>query len=187
MFSFTLIGPLGLAWFVPVIAVGVMLAAMFALRRLSDRRGFGLWAGLAVMRSGRGRMIALVLVAVCAQVARNWLVLRGLGVHVSILDAMALLIAMFTLGQLPIGPSLGAAAAVLILGAHGVATTAAAGVLLTATATAASLIYAAWAVGDRMLSRLPGRAPDRPRAERRLTSARTRDGARAVSSTRSAR
>ncbi len=105
-------------------------------------------------------MIALVLVAVCAQVARNWLVLRGLGVHVSILDAMALLIAMFTLGQLPIGPSLGAAAAVLILGAHGVATTAAAGVLLTATATAASLIYAAWAVGDRMLSRLPGRPPE---------------------------
>jgi hypothetical protein len=52
-------------------------------------------------------------------------VLRGIGVHVSPLDAIAPLIAMFTLGQLPIGPTLGPAAAVLILGSHGVATAAA--------------------------------------------------------------
>jgi hypothetical protein len=97
-------------------------------------------------------MIALVLLSICAQIARNWLVLRGIGVHVSLLDAVALLIAMFTLGQLPIGPSLGAAAAVLILGSHGVATAAAAGVLLTATATVGSLCYAGWAVADRLLA-----------------------------------
>lgn len=70
-------------------------------------------------------MVALVLLAVCAQIARNWIVLRAIGVDVSAFDAMALLIAMFTLGQLPVGPSLGAAAAVLILGSHGVAATAA--------------------------------------------------------------
>jgi uncharacterized membrane protein YbhN (UPF0104 family) len=166
LFSFTLIGPLGLAWYVPLVAVTVALTALFLLRRLSDRRRIGLWSGLAVMRSGRGRMIALVLLAVCAQVARNWLVLRAIGVHVSIFDSMALLIAMFTLGQLPIGPSLGAAAAVLILGAHGVATAAAAGLLLTVTATVGSLIYATWAVGDRLLGRSatrPARAPS-PRA-----------------------
>jgi uncharacterized membrane protein YbhN (UPF0104 family) len=102
---------------------------------------------------------SLVLLGVCAQIARNWLVLRGLGVHVSLLDAIALLIAMFTLGQLPIGPSLGAAAAVLILGAHGVAIAAAAGVLLTATATAGSLTYAGWAVIDPLIVRDP--APPR--------------------------
>jgi uncharacterized membrane protein YbhN (UPF0104 family) len=166
LFSFTLIGPLGLAWYVPLVAVTVALTALFLLRRLSDRRRIGLWSGLAVMRSGRGRMIALVLLAVCAQVARNWLVLRAIGVHVSIFDAMALLIAMFTLGQLPIGPSLGAAAAVLILGTHGVATAAAAGLLLTVTATVGSLIYATWAVGDRLLggsAARPARAPS-PRA-----------------------
>jgi uncharacterized membrane protein YbhN (UPF0104 family) len=166
LFSFTLIGPLGLAWYVPLVAVIVALTAVFLLRRLSDRRRIGLWSGLAVMRSGRGRMIALVLLAVCAQVARNWLVLRAIGVHVSIFDSMALLIAMFTLGQLPIGPSLGAAAAVLILGAHGVATAAAAGLLLTVTATVGSLIYAAWAVCDRLLggsATRPARAPS-PRA-----------------------
>ena len=65
---------------------------------------------------------------------------------------MALLIAMFTLGQLPIGPSIGPAAAVLILGAHGVALTAAAGALLAVTGTVGSLGYAAWAITDRLLA-----------------------------------
>jgi hypothetical protein len=31
-------------------------------------------------------MIALVLLAACAQIARNWLVLRGIGVHASVFD-----------------------------------------------------------------------------------------------------
>jgi hypothetical protein len=167
VFSFTLVGPLGIAWWLPAIAVAVAAGVMIALSRLSDQSRVGLCAGLAVMRSGRSRMIALVLLAVCAQIARNWLVLRGIGVHVSLLDAVALLIAIFTLGQLPIGPSLGAAAAVVILGAHGVATVAAAGVLLTATATVGSLSYAGWAVVDRLFTGHPaatregGLAPSR--------------------------
>ncbi len=160
IFSFTLIAPLGVPWWVPVLAVAVTGAAVSGLRRLSERHRVGLWAGLSVMRSGRGRMTVLVLLAVCAQIARNWLVLRGIGVHVSLLDAIALLIAMFTLGQLPFGPSLGAAAAVLILGAHGVAATAAAGVLLTVTATIGSLCYAGWAIGDHLLARRITVAPE---------------------------
>ena len=155
VFSFTLIAPLGVPWWAPVLGVAVALAAVAGLRRLSNRRQLGLWSGLAVMRTGRGRMIALVLLAVGAQVARNWLVLRGLGTSASPLDAIALLIAIFTLGQLPIGPSLGAAAAVLILGRHGVATAAAAGVLLTATATVGSLCYAGWALVDQLSARQP--------------------------------
>jgi hypothetical protein len=149
LFSFTLIGPLGIPWWVPVIAVALVGAGALAMHRLSDRHRLGLWAGLAVMRKGRYRMLAFVLVGVCANVARNWIVFQALGIHISVFDAMALLIATFTLGQLPIGPSLGAAAAVLILGAHGVATAAAAGVLLTATATAGSLAYAGWSIADR--------------------------------------
>jgi uncharacterized membrane protein YbhN (UPF0104 family) len=152
LFSFTLIGPLGVPWWVPVILIAIAAAIVLGLRRMSDRRQLGLWSGLAVMRSGRGRMAALVILAVCAQIARNWLVFRGIGVHVSVLDAIALLIATFTLGQLPIGPSLGTAAAVVILGSHGVATAAAAGVLLTATSTVGSLGYATWAVADRVLA-----------------------------------
>jgi hypothetical protein len=80
---------------------------------------------------------------------------------------MAWLIAMFTLGQLPIGPSIGPAAAVLILGAHGVAAAAAAGVLVSLTAVAGSLVYAAWAITDGLVARrhdapeivAPARAP----------------------------
>jgi uncharacterized membrane protein YbhN (UPF0104 family) len=152
IFSFTLISPLHLPWWIPIIAVLVTGSAVIALRRFSQRHRAGLWAGLAAMHSGRGRMVALVLVNVCAQIARNWLMLRAIGVHISVFDAMALLIATFTLGQLPIGPSTGTAATVLLLGAHGVAAAAAAGVMLTATGTVGSLCYAGGAIADRVLA-----------------------------------
>ena len=99
---------------------------MLGLRKLAGR-GHGVWAGLAVLRDadGRARVTAFVLLAVFCQIARNWLVLWALGVDASIFDATAVLIAMVVLSQLPIGPSVGAAAVVMILGAGGVALTAA--------------------------------------------------------------
>jgi hypothetical protein len=161
IFSFTLIAPLGAPWWAPVIAVMAMAGVLFAMRHFSERHRSGLWSGLAVMRNkGRGRMIAFTLLAVCAQVARNWLMLRAIGVNVSVFDAMALLIAMFTIGQLPIGPSIGPAAAVLILGAHGVAATAAAGVLLAVTGMTGSICYAAWAIVDRLIAGRLGQTQD---------------------------
>jgi uncharacterized membrane protein YbhN (UPF0104 family) len=97
IFSFTLMGPLGVQWWVPMIAVGAMIGAAAVLRRVSQCHRTGLWAGLAIMRNqGCGRMIAFAVFAVCAQVARNWLMLRAIGVNVSVFDATALLIAMFT-------------------------------------------------------------------------------------------
>jgi uncharacterized membrane protein YbhN (UPF0104 family) len=153
LFSFTLIAPLGVPWWVPAIAVGVMAGAVLGLRRLSERCRMGLWAGLAVLRKKScGRLVTFTLIAVCVQVARNWLMLHAIGESVSIFDAMALLIAMFTLGQLPIGPSIGPAAAVLILGTHGVADAAAAGVLLAVTGTIGSICYAGWALIDRLVA-----------------------------------
>lgn len=151
IFSFTLVAPLGIPWWVPVIAIALMAAVLAGLRKAARQSGVA--SGLAVLRDrGGARMVAFTLLAVCAQIARNWLMLHAIGVDVSVLDAMALLIAMFTLGQLPIGPSIGPAAAVLILGAHGVAATAAAGVLLAVTGTTGSLAYAAWAIADRVLA-----------------------------------
>lgn len=153
IFSFTLIAPLGVPWWVPVASVLAMVAALVGLRRFSERHRAGLWAGLAVVRhKGSGRVVVFTVIAVCAQVARNWLMLRAIGVNVSAFDAMALLIATFTIGQLPAGPSTGPAAAVLILGAHGVAASAAAGVLLAVTGIVGSLCYAAWALLDRLLA-----------------------------------
>ncbi len=153
IFSFTLVAPLGVPWWIPAIAVVAMTAAVLALRRFSENHQTGLWSGLAVLRQkGSGRLIAFTLTAVCAQVVRNWLMLHAIGENVSMFDAMALLIAMFTLGQLPIGPSIGPAAAVLILGTHGVASSAAAGVLLAVTGTIGSIGYASWAVIDRLVA-----------------------------------
>ena len=150
--SFTLVGPLGLPWWVPIPCLAGALLIVAGLRRLSRRHGGSFWTGLAVLSSlrGRTRMLALVLVAVFAQIARNWLMLRALGVHASVFDATAVLIAMVILAQLPVGPSVGAAAVVVILGADGLATTAAAGVLLTATGTVGALAYVAWAGADRL-------------------------------------
>jgi uncharacterized membrane protein YbhN (UPF0104 family) len=160
IFSFTLIAPLGVPWWVPVSVVGVAGILIVALRRVSERRRTGVWAGLAILRmQGRARLITFAVLAVCAQVARNWLMLHAIGVNVSIFDAMALLIVMFTIGQLPIGPSTGPAAAVLILGANGVAATAAAGVLLTATGIVGALCYAAWAIADRAIAGRPTASP----------------------------
>lgn len=150
--SFTLIGPLGLPWWLPLILLAVVGAASAGLRHLALRRGRDLWKGLAVLRSAsRGRrVVAFVLVAVFAQIFRNWILLHAVGVDASLFDATAVLIALVTLSQLPVGPSVGAAAAVLILGSDGVAAAAAAGVLLTVTGTIGGLCFAAWAGADKL-------------------------------------
>lgn len=150
--SFTLVAPLGLPWWLPIICLVVIGAASAGLRRLALRRGRKLWRGLAVLRSFRGgsRVVGFVLIAVFAQIFRNWLLLHAVGVDASILDATAVLIAVVTLGQLPLGPTAGAAAAVLILGQDGVAAAAAAGVLLTVTGTLGGFCFLAWAGADHV-------------------------------------
>ena len=157
--SYTLVGPLGLPWWAPLAGFAVAVGIVLGLRKLAGR-GHGIWTGLAVLRSleGRTRVLAFVLVAVFAQIARNWLVLRALGVDASVFDATAVLIAMVVLSQLPIGPSVGAAAVVVILGTGGLALTAAAGVLLTATGTAGGLCFALWAGLDVLARRGDRRA-----------------------------
>jgi len=168
--SFTLVGPLGLPWWVPLIGIAVIAVASAGLRRLAVRKGREVWKGLAILRSARGggRVIGFVVVAVLAQICRNWMLLHAAGVSSSVFDATAVLIAVVTLGQLPIGPSIGAAAAVLILGRHGVAPAAAAGVLLTVTGTIGGLCFAAWAGADLLYSGARGAAP-RLRPMRRTT------------------
>lgn len=163
--SFTLVGPLGLPLWLPFVCIVVVGAIVWALGRLAGKRPQGFCSGLAVLRSARGRarVVGFVLIAVLAQIARNWLMLRTLGVDASVFDAIAVLIAMVSLSQLPVGPSVGAAAVVMILGHNGLAITAAAGVLLTATGTAGALGFAAWAGLDHV-ARLR-RRPALPAAE----------------------
>jgi hypothetical protein len=152
--SFTLVGPLGLPWWVPLLCLAVVAGASAALGSLAAAGARWLRSGLAVMRTldGRTRLVGLVLIAVFAQIARNWLLLHAVGVDASLFDAIAVLIAVVTLGQLPFGLSVGAAASVLILGPEGVTAATAAGVLLTATGTVGGLAFATWGALDTGLS-----------------------------------
>jgi hypothetical protein len=153
--SFTLVGPLGVPWWVPLVCFAAMAGVLGLMQRVARKRREGFWTGIAVLRGmrGRSRIIALVCVAVVLQIARNWLLLNWSGVDASVLDSTALLIGLAVVGLFPVGPSLGAAAAVLILGTNGVAASAAAGALLTATAAVGALCFAGWALADRLWPR----------------------------------
>ena len=153
--SFTLVAPLGLPWWLPLVALAVIATASAGLRHLAlcERpRAVERPGGAPQAERGGSRVIAFVLVAVFAQIFRNWMLLHAVGVDASFFDAIAVLIAVVTLSQLPVGPSVGAAAAVLILGSDGVAAAAAAGVLMTVTGTVGGLCFLGWASADRIWS-----------------------------------
>ena len=151
LFSFTLVAPLSLPWWTPLVAFCAVLALVAGLARLAQRHPSGWWKGLAALGEARARarVAIFVVLAVSGQIARNWLMLYASGIHASVFDATAVLIAVAVLGVLPVGPGVGAGAMVLILGSDGVAGASAAGVLLTATGTLGALAYAGWALADR--------------------------------------
>jgi uncharacterized membrane protein YbhN (UPF0104 family) len=152
LFSFTLVGPLGLPWWAPLAAFCAVLAVVAGLARLARRHPSGWWRGIAALSEpgARIRVAIFVVLAVSGQIARNWLMLYASGIHASVFDATAVLIAVAALGVLPVGPGVGAGAMVLILGSSGVAGASAAGVLLTATGTVGALAYGGWALADRL-------------------------------------
>jgi hypothetical protein len=119
---------------------------------LARRHPSGWWKGLTALGEARARtrVAIFVVLAVTTQIARNWFMLHASGVHASVFDATAVLIALAVLGVLPVGPGVGAGAMVLILGANGVAGVSAAGVLLTATGALGALAYGGWALADRL-------------------------------------
>ena len=164
LFSFTLVAPLGLPWWTPLVGFCAVLAVVAGLARLARRHPSGWWKGLAALSEPRARkrVAVFVVLAVCGQVARNWLMLYASGVHASVFDATAVLIAVAALGVLPIGPGVGTGAMVLILGSTGVAGVSAAGVLLTATGTAGALAYGGWALADRFWTKRTTRLRPRP-------------------------
>lgn len=178
LFSFTLVAPLDLPWWTPLVGFCAVLAVVAGLARLARRHPSGWWKGLAALSDSRARarVAIFVALAVCGQIARNWLMLYASGVHASVLDATAVLIAVAALGALPIGPGVGTAAMVLILGSTGVAGVSAAGILLTATGTAGALAYGGWAVGDRLWTKRTTEL--RLRASRRILSVQQQVGAK---------
>ena len=77
--SFTLVGPLGLPWWLPLVCLAVAVGLSVGLRSLAVAKRRWLGEGLAVMRTlqPRNRLVGFVLVAVFAQIARNWLLLHA--------------------------------------------------------------------------------------------------------------
>jgi hypothetical protein len=152
---FTLVGPLGLPWWVPLAVIVVVAVVWWLLGKLAHHHGDDWRTGLAVLShmQGRTRTIAVMAIAIVAQIVRNWLMLHAVGIDASLLDATAVLIAMAVIAQLPVGPSVGAASVLAILGSGGVAAAAAAGVLLTATGATGAVLYVAWAAVDSALAR----------------------------------
>ena len=150
--SFTLVAPLGWPWWSALAIMVAATAILAGLTRFVRDRREGFWQGLEVMRGLRSRnaVILLVMLATGMQVVRNMVVLEGLGVDISVLDAVALLITAAAVGLLPVGPTLGAATAVLILGSNGPAVVAAGGALLTATGAVGALCFAGWALDARL-------------------------------------
>ena len=150
--SWTLIAPLGWPWWSALVIMVVAFVVIAAITRFVRDRREGFWKGLEVMRTRRSRnaIILLVMLATGMQVVRNMVVIEGLGVDISVLDAVALLITAAAVGLLPVGPTLGAATAVLILGSNGPAVVAAGGALLTATGAVGALCFAGWALLDRL-------------------------------------
>ncbi|UJA21869.1 hypothetical protein HJD18_05905 [Thermoleophilia bacterium SCSIO 60948] len=152
LMSFTLIGPLGVPWYVPLAVLLFGGALFYAVTRFAGRSHAGMWTGLAVLKGlgSRNLIVGLVVAAVLMQAVRNFMILEGIGVEISFFDAIALLIATAAIGLLPVGPSLGATAAILILGSSGVAVVAAGGALLTATGAVGCIVFALWAGADRL-------------------------------------
>ena len=53
--SFTLVGPLGLPWWLPLVLLALAVLLVLGLRELARRWRDGFWSGLAVLRSLDGR------------------------------------------------------------------------------------------------------------------------------------
>jgi len=64
--SYTLVRPLGLPWWLPLIGLALVGTVSAGLRHLARRTGRGLWKGLTVLRRlrGGGRVVGFALVAV---------------------------------------------------------------------------------------------------------------------------
>jgi uncharacterized membrane protein YbhN (UPF0104 family) len=149
--SFTLVGPLGLPWWVPIVLLVAAAAMAAALGRVSRAAVAGWRTGLAVLTHLRGRneIIGLMVVAIVAQVLRNWLMLHAVGVDASVFDATAVLIAQANARPAADRPGRrrdrGRAHPRLGRRRRGGR---AAGVLLTATGTLGALLYVAWSGAD---------------------------------------
>ena len=139
-------GALKLAWWIPALLVVAGLAGIAGA--LGARHRFahlGVFRGLDVLAHTRQRAVVagLMVVVVTTQVLRTWIVLSAVGLHPSLLQAVATFVAGGILSSLLAGPGGGTAAApLLVFGHQSVAASAAAGLELSITSLIAGILYA---------------------------------------------
>jgi hypothetical protein len=138
-------GALKLQWWLPAAAVvGALCAlagAVVARRRFAQHPVFH---GLAMLAHSRYRLVVVALTAIvfACQIGRTLIVLNAVGLHPSLLQAVATFIAAGVLSNLLAGPGAGTAGAPLIIFGHqSLAAAAAAGLILSISALLAAVIY----------------------------------------------
>ena len=146
--------PAWVPWAIFAAAVAGLGGMRHAYGRLRHRR----WAaGLAVLASPRlrTRLTIVVLAFTGMALLRTWIVLAGFGLPSDPADVCLVLFSMGVVGLLPIGVGTGPTATVAALGATDLATTTAAGMVVSAATVLAVLIYAVacWGAGVRFGAR----------------------------------
>ena len=139
-------GVLKIAWWIPLLLVlaGIcaIVAALLARRRFAR---YKVLRGLDVLAHSRHRSVvaALMIMVVFAQVARAFIVLQAVGLHPSLLQAVATFVAGGVLSSLFAGPGAGTAGGPLLVFGHAsLAASAAAGLVLSITSLLAGVLYA---------------------------------------------
>ena len=139
-------GALKLDWWIPSLLVLAGIAGIaIALGARHRFAHLGVFRGLDVLAHSRQRIVVafLMVVVVTTQVSRTFIVLSAVGLHPSLLQAVATFVAGGILSSLLAGPGGGTAAApLLVFGHQSVAASAAAGLELSITSLIAGMIYA---------------------------------------------
>jgi hypothetical protein len=143
----TAVGAAGLPWWLPLAGaggIGLLVSFVWSIRhRFAHRQSY---QGLNVIMNKKlaTRMLALVFCAIALQVLRTYLLLDAVGLHPAFWQVVMTFCATGILGILPLGPATSSGATMAVFAAQSTAAAAAAGVVLTASAFAASLLYAAY-------------------------------------------
>lgn len=137
---------LKLQWWIPVLVVAAGLAgvgvALLVRRRFAHLQ---LFRGLDVLAHSRQRTIVagLMVIVIGTQVVRTLVVLRAVGLHPSLLQAVATFVAAGVLSSVFAGPGAGTAGGPLVVFGHNsLAASAAAGLELSITTLIAGILYA---------------------------------------------
>jgi hypothetical protein len=140
--------PLGLEPGFVALAVGAT-ALVFAVLALVHHRApeHRLARGIAALVEPRygWRLALATAVAYAAQIARAYVVLDALGVDVTVQAAVVVYLAGGIANTLPMGGTVGTAAAMSVVSGSHLAVGAGAGLVFTAASVAASVVYVAWA------------------------------------------